>query len=178
MNTQLTFWLPGKCSPKVRPRASVINQSHSATIKKTKAHVYNCPRYKAWKNWAICSLYRQFLNQNKSNHQIPLEHIEILIVFVGKHRGDGENMVGAVLDSAVQANIITDDCLKNIPTGCWEHRCASNPKITGTLVLINPINPTLKKLNPVWEKWILSQTEEPPTLPKSSSRPKNNRQVS
>ncbi len=178
MNTQLTFWLPGKCSPKVRPRATVINQSHSVSIKKAKAHVYNCPRYTAWKNWAISSLYRQFLNQSKSYKQEPLEHIEILIVFIGKHRGDGENMVGAVLDSAVQANIITDDCLKNIPRGCWEHQEATNTKITGTLVLIQPIKPALKKLNPVWEKWILSQAEEPPVLPKSSNRSKSNKQVS
>ena len=166
MSLQLSLWLPGVCSPKTRPRATVIKNAGST--KKSKPHVYNCPRYRAWKNWATCSLYKQAINQfGIETNQLPLEHIELLVVFVGSHRGDGENLMGAVMDAAVEAKIIAEDYLKNIPRGCWERRLASDTKLTGTLVVIKEVEPKVQLLESSWEKWILAQKEVAPTLPKT-----------
>jgi len=163
MSLQLSLWLPGVCSPKTRPRATIAK---TGTVK-SKPRVYTCPRYRAWKNWAVCSLYKQAINQFKPAQikDLPLQHIELLVVFVGKHRGDGENLMGAVMDAAVEAKIVADDYLKNIPRGCWERRLPSDPRLTGTLVLIKEVEPQIQALEPTWEAWISTQKEIAPTLP-------------
>lgn len=169
MSLQLSLWLPGVCSPKTRPRATIAK--HKTGTLKSKPRVYTCPRYRAWKNWATCSLYKQAINQfGIGTNQLPLERIELLVVFVGKHRGDGENLMGAVMDAAVEAKIIADDYLKNIPRGCWERRSPSDPRLTGTLVLIKEVEPEIQVLEPTWEAWILTQKEVAPTLPSSSKQ--------
>jgi len=87
------FTIHGKCIPKARPRFS--------------GHAYTPIKYKEWKDNAIKQLSQQYRGQ-------PLNDCAIRIIFYGNHRGDLDNLAGAVLDALTQAKIIKDDSLKHV----------------------------------------------------------------
>ena len=97
-----TFYysLEGAIVPKARPRNSRCG------------HSYLPGNYREWKNEAIILLAAQ--------HQGPAFDVPVAIsiILTGKHsqRGDGDNVMGSILDVMVQAEILTDDNLKQLPS--------------------------------------------------------------
>jgi len=93
MQDAYKFIINGKCIPKARPRFS--------------GHAYTPIKYKEWKDNAIKELIFQYDGK-------PLTSTSIDIGFNGNHRGDLDNLAGAVLDALSQAKIIRDDSLKHV----------------------------------------------------------------
>lgn len=92
MAKQFNFTIPGKVVPKARPR---INGRQA----------YLPSGYRTWRNTALIELLAQEKPVN------PMNSVCVGIKFYGFHRGDLDNLAGAVLDALVEAEIIEDDRL-------------------------------------------------------------------
>lgn len=92
MNTRTVnqFTLDGAVVPKARPRV-------------TRRGTFLPQRYRDWKQQAIAALVSQ------KTISEPLEKVTISIELYGSHRGDLDNIAGAILDALVQSGIILDD---------------------------------------------------------------------
>jgi len=93
-----TLWLPGKVSPKTRPRVS-------------NGQAYLPSSYREWKQSAVLEL----LSQLGARGSLPLARANVDIALTGKHRGDLDNLAGGILDALVEAQVITDDRLSCVP---------------------------------------------------------------
>lgn len=97
-----TFYysLEGAIVPKARPRNS------------RSGHSYLPKNYREWKSDAIILLTAQ---HQGAAFDVP---VAVSILLTGKHsqRGDGDNVMGSILDAMVQAEILTDDNLKQLPS--------------------------------------------------------------
>lgn len=93
------FLLEGEIVPKARPRSGA-NGRH-----------YLPDNYRYWKDNAVWELKKQH-SGTAIYHPVCVD-----IVLLGKHsrRGDGDNIAGSVWDALVQAGILRDDNLNNIP---------------------------------------------------------------
>lgn len=91
----MQFKLTGVVVPKLRPRV----HNGRATLP---------PQYREWKNQAIYELWRQ-----RANFDPTATPHELHIVLVGRHhrKSDGDNLLGAICDSLVQAKYLKDDSL-------------------------------------------------------------------
>ena len=109
----LKFWLPGIVVPKARPRI-------------TKNGSFMPQRYQDWQRLAIAELLLQLSDRS------PLEYpVAVRVLLQGKgHRGDLDNLSGAILDALVKTEILKDDRLSCVgqlearhepqgETGCW-----------------------------------------------------------
>jgi Holliday junction resolvase RusA-like endonuclease len=74
------FKLSGRVTPKARPRVS-------------RKKAYLPSNYRLWRNTALVELHEQ------SRPIIPLTSASIGIQFFGSHKGDLDNLAGAVLDA-------------------------------------------------------------------------------
>jgi Holliday junction resolvase RusA-like endonuclease len=88
----MKYILTGKVVPKARPRFGG-------------SRAYLPPRYRDWKENAIAEL----LSQTRPPE--PIAKAEVSIDLFGSHRGDLDNIAGAVLDSLVQSGILLDDSI-------------------------------------------------------------------
>jgi len=93
-----TLWLPGKVSPKARPRVS-------------NGQAYLPSAYREWKQSAVLEI----LCQLSARASLPLARANVEIALTGKHRGDLDNLAGGILDVLVEAQVITDDRLSCLP---------------------------------------------------------------
>ncbi len=93
-----TLWLPGKVSPKARPRVS-------------NGQAYLPSSYREWKRSAVLEL----LSQLGDRALLPLAKASVEILLTGRHRGDADNLSGGILDALVEAQVITDDRLSCVP---------------------------------------------------------------
>lgn len=98
MKKTIIFKLEGKVIPKARPRDKTF---HLPT------------KYRNWKAEAAIALALQSENLTTIDFPITIE-----VYLVGKHRGDADNIVGAIMDALQDAQIIKNDasikeiCLK------------------------------------------------------------------
>ncbi len=94
------YSLEGAIVPKARPRNS------------RKGHSYLPEDYREWKSNAIDALADQ---HSGVAFDVP---VAIAVILAGKHsrQGDGDNVMGSILDAMVQAEILTDDNLKRLPS--------------------------------------------------------------
>ena len=92
--TQLIrYWIPGVVVPKARPRV-------------TKNGSFMPQRYQDWQRLAIAELLLQ------RNDRTPLVYpVAVKVLLQGKHRGDLDNLSGAILDALVKVGILEDDRL-------------------------------------------------------------------
>lgn len=86
----MRYTLTGKVTPKQRPRFG-------------SGRAYLPSKYRDWKDNAIAELLSQSRPPN------PIDKAEVSIDLFGSHRGDLDNLAGAILDSLVQAGILLDD---------------------------------------------------------------------
>lgn len=93
-----TLWLPGKVSPKARPRVS-------------NGQAYLPSFYREWKRAAVLEI----LCQLRERAALPLARANVEIALTGKHQGDLDNLAGGILDALVEAQVITDDRLSCLP---------------------------------------------------------------
>ena len=107
----LKFWLPGKVVPKARPRF------HDGKISLPK-------NYRGWKNTAHLELISQL--QNNGIKKLSIEKAAVEMQFVGTHRGDLDNLAGAVLDILCETKIVVDDRVSCISRLVVEHQPVGN----------------------------------------------------
>ena len=115
------FWLPGKVIPKARPRF------HGGKI--------SLPRnYRGWKNTA----YLEIISQLEENgiSELLITKAEVEMQFIGSHRGDLDNLAGAVLDILCETKIIRDDRVSCISRLVIEHQPGG---VCGVWVKVNPL---------------------------------------
>ena len=115
------FWLPGKVVPKARPRF------HGGKI--------SLPRnYRGWKNTA----YLEIISQLEENgiSELLITKAEVEMQFIGSHRGDLDNLAGAVLDILCETKIVVDDRVSCISRLVIEHEPGS---VCGVWVKVNPL---------------------------------------
>lgn len=117
----LKFWLPGKVIPKARPRF------HSGRISLPS-------NYRQWKNTAYLEILNQL--QQRSFKEIPIEKAAVEMQFVGAHRGDLDNLAGAVLDVLTETQVVLDDRVSCIPRLVIEHEPVG---VSGVWVEIKPL---------------------------------------
>jgi len=109
----LKFWLPGVVVPKARPRV-------------TRNGSYMPERYQEWQRQAQVELLLQLSDRT------PLQYpVAVKVLLQGKgHRGDIDNLSGAILDALVKVDILEDDRLSCVASlearhepkgevGCW-----------------------------------------------------------
>lgn len=92
MPIAFTFWLPGKVSPKARPRFN-------------SGQAYLPQNYRQWKKDALVEV----LCQLGDGADLPLTTAQVEVSLTGKHRGDLDNIVGSILDVLVEAGVLVDD---------------------------------------------------------------------
>ena len=115
------FWLPGKVIPKARPRF------HGGKI--------SLPRnYRGWKNTAYLEIISQ-LEENGIN-ELLITKAEVEMQFIDSHRGDLDNLAGAVLDILCETKIIRDDRVSCISRLVIEHQPGG---VCGVWVKVNPL---------------------------------------
>ncbi len=103
----LKFWIPGRVVPKARPRF------HDGNI--------SLPRnYRGWKNIAYLEIIRQI--EERKIKALPISRLAVEMQFVGAHRGDLDNLAGAVLDILTEAQIVADDRVSCISRLVIEHK--------------------------------------------------------
>ncbi len=115
------FWLPGKVIPKARPRFN--------------GGKISLPRnYRGWKNTA----YLEILSQLEENgiSELLIGKGEVEMQFIGSHRGDLDNLAGAVLDILCETKIIKDDRVSCISRLLVEHEPGG---VCGVWVKVNPL---------------------------------------
>lgn len=118
----LKFWISGKVIPKARPR---FHNGHA---------ILPC-NYRVWKNTAYLEIISQLSKYNII--ELPIEKAAVEIQLVGKHRGDGDNIVGSYLDLIVAAEIIKDDRLSCIPEIAFKHIPGDS---IGAYIIIIPLD--------------------------------------
>ena len=117
----LKFWLPGRVVPKARPRFNGGNIS--------------LPRnYRGWKNTAYLEIISQLEDNVKSKLLIKKAAVEMQ--FLGSHRGDLDNLAGAVLDILCETKIVVDDRVSCISRLVIEHEPRS---VCGVWVKVNSL---------------------------------------
>ncbi len=115
------FWLPGRVVPKARPRFYGGNIS--------------LPRnYRGWKNTAYLEIISQLQENGKSELLITKASVEMQ--FIGSHRGDLDNLAGAILDILCETKIVVDDRVSCISRLVIEHEPGS---VCGVWVKVNPL---------------------------------------
>ena len=115
------FWLPGNVVPKARPRF------HGGKI--------SLPRnYRGWKNTAYLEIISQ-LEENEIN-ELLITKAEVEMQFIGSHRGDLDNLAGALLDILCETKIIKDDRVSCISRLVIEHEPGG---VCGVWVKVNPL---------------------------------------
>ncbi len=115
------FWLPGKVVPKARPRF------HGGKI--------SLPRnYRGWKNTAYLEIISQFEENGIS--ELLIGKAEVEMQFIGSHRGDLDNLAGALLDILCETKIIRDDRVSCISRLLIEHEPGG---VCGVWVKVNPL---------------------------------------
>lgn len=92
----ISLTLLGAVVPKARPRFS--------------GHAYLPKRYRQWKTEAITQIIAQL-----PPGWIPLERSHISLELIGSHRGDLDNLAGAILDALVKSETIKDDRVACVP---------------------------------------------------------------
>ncbi len=115
------FWLPGRVVPKARPRF------HGGKI--------SLPRnYRGWKNTA----YLEIISQLEDNgiDELLITKASVEMQFIGSHRGDLDNLAGAVLDILCETKIIRDDRVSCISRLLIEHEPGG---VCGVWVKVNPL---------------------------------------
>ncbi|RMH74129.1 MAG: RusA family crossover junction endodeoxyribonuclease [Cyanobacteria bacterium J007] len=120
-----SFWIPGRVSPKARPRVTANG-------------TYLPKPYRQWRLRAEGEILMQ-LQQMHPQPQLPIQQAAVQVVLHGKHRGDGDNLAGSILDSLVGAGVLPSDSLKHLPYGCWRHVPDSQ---TGVQIDIKPLPPS------------------------------------
>ncbi len=117
----LKFWLPGRVVPKARPRFNGGNIS--------------LPRnYRGWKNTAYLQIISQLEENRKTELLIKKASVEMQ--FIGSHRGDLDNLAGAVLDILCETKIVEDDRVSCISRLVIEHEPGS---VCGVWVKVKPL---------------------------------------
>ena len=117
----LKFWLPGRVVPKARPRFNGGNIS--------------LPRnYRGWKNTAYLEIISQLEDNVKSKLLIKKAAVEMQ--FLGSHRGDLDNLAGALLDILCETKIIKDDRVSCISRLVIEHEPGG---VCGVWVKVNSL---------------------------------------
>lgn len=115
------FWLPGKVVPKARPRFSGGNIS--------------LPRnYRSWKNIAYLQIISQL--EDKGINELLIKKAAVEMQFLGSHRGDLDNLAGAILDVLCETKIIVDDRVSCISRLLVEHEPGG---VCGVWVKVNPL---------------------------------------
>jgi Holliday junction resolvase RusA-like endonuclease len=102
----LKLWLPGRVVPKARPRF------HGGNISLPK-------NYRGWKNTAYLEIITQL--QEPSVRKLPIDKAAVEMQFVGSHRGDLDNLAGAVLDLLTETKIVRDDRVSCVSRLVIEH---------------------------------------------------------
>lgn len=102
--------LQGRVVPKARPRLS-----------KDKVHLSS--NYRSWRDIAETELAIQFNGRPTINKAI------VEIQFLGNHRGDLDNLAGAILDALVAAKILKDDRLSYVCKLIVEHIESKNCEV-------------------------------------------------
>lgn len=115
----LNLWLDGRVSPKARPRVS-------------NGQAYLPNAYRKWKNDAVLELLCQLDSRECLPIAVPVA-VEIALTGIS-HRGDLDNLAGAVLDALVEASVLTDDRLSCVPKLVVTHtpngKCGASIAIT------------------------------------------------
>lgn len=96
----INLWLDGRVSPKARPRVS-------------KGQAYLPSAYRKCKHDAVLELLCQLGDRDSFPIAVPVA-VEITLRGTS-HRGDLDNLAGAVLDALVEAAVLTDDRLNCVP---------------------------------------------------------------
>lgn len=115
------FWLPGEVIPKARPRFSGGSIS--------------LPRnYRGWKNTAYLQIISQL--EDKGINELLIRKAVVEMQFLGSHRGDLDNLAGAILDILCETKIIVDDRVSCISRLLVEHEPGG---VCGVWVTVNPL---------------------------------------
>ena len=123
----LNLWLDGRVSPKARPRVS-------------NGHAYLPSTYRKWKHDAVLELLCQLGSRDCLPIAVP---VAVEIALTGSsHRGDLDNLAGAVLDALVEASVLTDDRLSCVPKLVVTH--TPNGKCGATIAITEFTNKELK----------------------------------
>lgn len=117
--SSLIYHLNHRIVPKARPRLSA---SGRAFLPKN---------YRDWKTNAIECLRSQHLPPQ------PYQRVTIDVALFGNHRGDLDNICGAILDALVQAEILQDDRLSVVTAIAIRHYAAANFK---TIITISELD--------------------------------------
>lgn len=115
------FWLTGKVVPKARPRFN--------------GGKISLPRnYRLWKNTA----YLEIIDQLQSNEifELLIQKATVEMLFIGSHRGDLDNLAGAVLDILCETKIVVDDRVSCISRLVIEHEPVG---LCGVWVEVKPL---------------------------------------
>ena len=115
------LWLPGRVVPKARPRFNGGNISLRGN-------------YRGWKNTAHLQIISQ-LEDNGIN-ELLIKKAAVEMQFLGSHRGDLDNLAGAVLDILCETKIIEDDRVSCISRLLVEHEPGG---VCGVWVKVNPL---------------------------------------
>ena len=110
--------LEGRVTPKARPRF-------------TGKTTYLPEGYRQWKDGAIAQITDQL-----PAHWQPLERVTATIHLHGSHRGDLDNLAGAILDALVQAGVVVDDRLSCLPSLSIDH--VPGDRAGATILLTQP----------------------------------------
>ena len=115
------FWLTGRVVPKARPRF------HGGNI--------SLPlNYRLWKNTAHLELISQL--QENGIKELLIKKAQVEMLFIGSHRGDLDNLAGAVLDILCETKIVVDDRVSCISRLVIEHEPVGN---CGVRVEVEPL---------------------------------------
>jgi Holliday junction resolvase RusA-like endonuclease len=117
------FWIPGKVTPKARPRV-------------TKNGTFFPQRYREWRLRAQGEIIMQVQQMNPPP-KLPFQEAALRILLCGNHRGDGDNAIGSVCDALVSAGVLPSDSLKYLPYGSWRH---IKSETTGVKIEIKPLS--------------------------------------
>lgn len=120
----LKFWIPGRVTPKARPRV-------------TRNGTYHLQQYQAWRNIAHVELFKQLEKLSAPNSMLPLQRVSVAVTLQGSHRGDADNLAGACLDALVEAGVLKDDRLSCLPELRVRHEPES--RRLGVLVEVQPL---------------------------------------
>lgn len=120
--TIYSFWIPGKVTPKARPRV-------------TNNGTFFPKRYREWRLKAQGEIIMQ-VQQMTPPPKLPIQEAALRILLCGNHRGDGDNAIGSVCDALVSAGVLPSDSLKYLPYGSWRHIKSAE---TGVKIEIKPL---------------------------------------
>lgn len=119
---ELSFTLAGRVVPKARP----------------KYHGNQCYLPKPYRDWRESA--EQELQSLVANAELsavlPIERAIVTITLLGSHRGDADNLAGAILDALVSAGVLVDDRLSCIPCLTIAHNPSSETK---AVIVVEPI---------------------------------------